>query len=119
MHGRYLRRKQDGPRNPTMTHVDDPSIYKVGDYEGWHVITRIDEDVFPNTRFAHMGLTGATMDHMLGEPGYYDFRPLDAENHWYNGIMVNGRPVREVMTLEQARQSYEDALAKHMNGFVP
>lgn len=124
MTGRYLRKKAVGPRDPTMTHVDDPHLYKVGDcirdYEGWSIITHIRDAVFghPDTRFATlMRFSGAYDDAMLSEPGWYDFRPYDVENYHLNAVSVETGQQPE-WTIEEARQSLENALREHMNGFV-
>lgn len=126
MSGRYLRRKGDGLRDPTMTHVDDPHVFKVGDcirdYEGWSIITKITDNMFgnPDIRFATMEPFGnASDDVMLGESGWHDFRPLDAENFHQNSWAAGVRAVSEVLTPEEARIAYESALSGHMTGFVP
>lgn len=120
--GRYLRKKKEGMRDPTMTHVDDPYLFRVGDYvrddEGWSVIAAIREAPFgnPDTRFIYLGPFGGTADDiMLGEPGWHDLRPRDAENFHANAWLVtNGgyRPVSEVMTVEEAGRTYQEALQR-------
>ena len=56
--GKYLRKKRHGPQDPTMTHVDDPYAFQVGDYMrdggGWDRIVAIEDEVFPDTRFARL-----------------------------------------------------------------
>ena len=115
MTGRYIRKKQDGPRDPTMTHVEDPSVFQVGDcvrdYKGWSVITAIDGAVFgdPTTRFIHLrelpSSRIAVYDELLSSRRahahrLYDFRPHDAAN---SGM---------------GRAEFESALREHMTGFV-
>lgn len=117
MAGRYLRKKREGMRDPTMTHVDDPCVFQVGDYvrdhEGWNRITAIRDNVFdnPDIRFADL-------EWCLEPPNgarIHDFRPLDAENFYHTGWVVESdvpRPVSEVMTLEEAGRAYQEALRK-------
>jgi hypothetical protein len=125
MSGRYLRKKRPGPRDPTMTHVDDPHLYKVGDcirtYEGWSLITFIEDARFgdPDTRFATLAHFSTNEDDvMLDTPGWYDFRPFDVENFHENAVSVETGQ-RPDWTIEAAREAYERAMAAHMCGFVP
>lgn len=124
MSGRYLRKKKPGPRDPTMTHVDDPWLYRVGDlirsYDGWDLIVAIDDNVFPDTRFAHLRPfdTTAFKDEVLfGMDGSHDFRPLDAENFYENAVSVETGK-RPDWSREEARAEYERILAEHATGFV-
>lgn len=110
MPGRYLRKKQDGPHDPTMTHVDDPSIYKVGDcirdYEGWSMIVAIDEEAFPDTRFAHLSRhrIRQDLDEFLGsDPHLHDFRVFDVENYHLNAVSGETGQ-RPEWTIEEARE---------------
>lgn len=61
MSGKYLRKIEgDKPRDPTMTHMVDPYIVRVGDWlqDSWGCcrVIAIDEARFdnPNIRFAHL-----------------------------------------------------------------
>lgn len=125
MIGRYIRQKRDGLRDPTMTHVEDPSVFHVGDcvrsYEGWQIITAIDESPFgnPDTRFVHLEPFGdATDDAMLGSQGWHDLRPYDVENFHQSAWTLEGKPLSGIVSLDEARQIYEDALRDHTNGFI-
>lgn len=133
MSGRYLRKKQEGPRDPTMTHVDDPWVFQVGDwirdYQGWRYIYSV-RDVDKNTRFIELreGADRSDFDRLLPDPGavhpsladmrLFDFRPLDVENHHINAVSIETGQ-RPDWTIEEARISYEKALHEYMNGFVP
>lgn len=134
MTGRYLRKKQDGPRDPTMTHVDDPYAFEPGDwvrdYEGWRFIYSI-EEIRPGLVFIELrggGDDRMSFDRLLPDPGavhpsfadmrLFDFRPLDAENFYENAVSVETGK-RPDWTIEEARAQLEHDLAEHMNGFVP
>lgn len=60
MSGKYLRKRRPGLQDPTMTHVDDPQAFKVGDYIrdewGYDLIVSIDDNMFdnPDIRFVHL-----------------------------------------------------------------
>lgn len=119
MTGRYIRQKRDGMRDPTMTHVEDPSVFVVGhlvrDYTGWHIIVDIRESQFgdPMTRFIYLEPARRLrpdIDEMLPSPMLHDLRPYDVENFYHSGIALpDGGPASETLTLEQARTVYEDA----------
>lgn len=119
--GRYLRKKREGMRDPTMTHVDDPYAFQVGDYvrddEGWFVIVEIKEKG-ADTRFAYLSRSTRhrpDLDDLLPGPHLHDLRSCDAENfHAYAWLVTdNGyRPVSEVMTVEEAGRAYQEALQR-------
>lgn len=56
--GKYLRKKKPGMHDPTMTHMDDPYVVKVGDYlrdsYKYSRVVAIMDKVFPDTRFAYV-----------------------------------------------------------------
>lgn len=126
MNGRYIRQKRVGLRDPTMTHVEDPFVFQVGHavrtYWGWEIITDIEEKMFndPMTRFVVLEpLGGADLDVMLGEPGWHDLRPYDVENFHQSAWRTDGRPLKDVVSIEEARVIYERDMAEHSNDFIP
>ena len=116
MTGRYIRQKCDGMRDPTMTHVEDISVFDVGHYlfdgDGVSAITKIDE-LGNELRFVHLIDSICTVEYiktqMPGTPTLHDMRRWDAENFYQNGWTSDGRPVSETMTMEEARLVYERA----------
>ena len=94
MSGKYLRKRIPGqPQDPTMTHVNDPWAFKVGDVirdaYGFDIIVAIDDNVFnvPDIRFAHT----IEVDSFPSDAVVHDVRANDEETHrWYreNTIIV-------------------------------
>jgi len=115
MTGRYIRQKRDGPRDPTMTYVEDVSVFRyadvVRDFQGWSVITAIDEEVFgnPEVCFIHLQRLPndriAAYDEFLPTPHARDLRLHDLRSY-------------DVENTGLERAEHEALLREHMTGFV-
>jgi hypothetical protein len=114
--GRYVRNVKPGERfDPTMTGVDDVTVFRVGDFirshSGYDHIIAIDEAPFgkPDTRFIHLFEMGQMIVPLAGE-AIHDLRENDTRNFYYNGMSSDGRAPADVMTFEEAKHAYEQAL---------
>ena len=92
MSGKYLRRRiPDVPQDPTMTHVDDPWTFHVGEYilghEGCYLITAIDERD-RETRFAYI----VTMPVPPVEGVVHDVRENEIETFVWGAVTLDGEP---------------------------
>lgn len=128
MSGRYIRQKREGMRDPTMTHVEDPSVFEVGhlvrSYSGWQIIADIREEQFgdPMTRFItlepYTRYDVAYLDSQLPASGLHDLRPYDVENFHHSALLLDGRRLAGVVTLDEARDEYERTMSERARGFI-
>lgn len=110
MRGRYVRNVKPGERfDPTMTGVEDVSVFRPGNYlqshDGYLLVMHI-QVLDARTRFLECV---EMSEHRPGAP-LHDLRDNDARNFYYNGMMRDGRAPADVMTFEEAQQLYEDTL---------
>ena len=112
MSGMYLRRRiPNAPQDPTMTYVDDPQSFHVGEYirkySGVYRIVEIDNNWFgdPDIRFAYL------LDAPIISDGgvVHDVRKDQVETFVWGAVTSDGQPI----TKEQARaalsEMYPDA----------
>ena len=112
MSGMYLRKRvPDAPQDPTMTHVDDPQSFHVGEYirkySGVYRIVEIDNNWFddPDIRFAHVDKVWSAPNECI----VHDVREWQIETFVWGAMTSDGQPI----TKEQARaalsEMYPDA----------
>ena len=106
MSGKYLRKRVPGvAQDPTMTHVDDPQVFHVGEYiqghRGLYRITDIEDARFgnPDIRFAHIEKVSAPIAGSI----VHDVRENEIETFPYGAVTSDGR----LITKEQARAFLE------------
>lgn len=107
MKGRYVRNVKAGERwDPTMTEVDDVTVFCPGDYLRSHDVYMLIMHIRiidTRTRF----LECIEMNEYRSGAQLHDLRENDARNFYYNGMMSDGRAPVDVMTLDEARRIYE------------
>jgi hypothetical protein len=96
--GKYLRKRVPGqPQDPTMTHVDDPWAFKVGDviqgHYGWDLILALDDNMLgnPDIRFAH--LQEIDPRSLKGHEIIHDVRENEIETFPYGAVNSDGSQV--------------------------
>src|SRR6185503_2825808 len=110
MRGRYVRNVKPGERfDPTMTGVEDITVFRPGDYlqsrDEYLLVMHI-RTIDARTRF----LECIEMEQYRPGARIHDLRENDARNFYYNGMMSDGRAPTDVMTFEEARRIYGQAL---------
>jgi hypothetical protein len=85
MPGKYLRKRIPGrPQDPTMTHVDDPFVFRPGDFirdrYGYSLIAAIDDAALdnPDIRFAYL-VDVSPSEPLPSDAVIHDVRMNDAE----------------------------------------